>query len=69
MSLARNLTYVAVVEYIESQPPLATLAANLDDTVDGNVHMRTVVAGQFAPSAVRTMTFHMWYVGCRGVGR
>ena len=37
MSLDRNLTHVAIVEYLDSQPQLAPLAASLNDTVDGNV--------------------------------
>ena len=42
MSLERNLTHLAVVEYLESQPPLVPIAANLDDTVDGNVLIEAV---------------------------
>ena len=55
MPLARNLTHVAVVEYIESQPPLAPLAADLDDTVDGNVLIDAVKLWKSAnPKAVHT---------------
>ena len=35
--LARDLSHVAIVEYIESQPPFAALAADLEETIDGNV--------------------------------
>ena len=37
LSLARNMTHVAVVEYLEKEPRLAPLAAGLKDTVDGDV--------------------------------
>ena len=31
------MTHPAMTEYLESQPTLAPLAADLNDTVDGNV--------------------------------
>eukprot|EP00966_Prymnesium_polylepis_P314754 7272707-Prymnesium_polylepis.1 len=40
MSLDRNLTHPAVVEYLESLAPLAPLATYLIDTVDGNADRR-----------------------------
>ena len=46
MSIDRNLTHLAVVEYLESQPPPSrrSLAADLHDTVDGNVLIDAVGA-------------------------
>ena len=37
LSLDRDMTHPAMTEYLESQPTLAPLAADLNDTVDGNV--------------------------------
>ena len=37
LSLHRDMTHPAMTEYLESQPTLAPLAADLNDTVDGNV--------------------------------
>ena len=41
------MTHPAMTEYLESQPTLAPLAADLNDTVDGNVQ----VAVQANPAA------------------
>ena len=54
MSVFRNLTHLAIVEYLESQPPLRILAADLDDTVDGNVLIDAVKFWKSAsPAAIR----------------
>ena len=54
MSIERNLTHPAVVEYLESQPPLALLAADLDDTVEGNVLIEAVKLWKSAnPAAIK----------------
>ena len=54
MSIERNLTHPAVVEHLESQPPLALLAADLDDTVEGNVLIEAVKLWKSAnPAAIK----------------
>ena len=54
MSIARNLTHPAICEYLESQPALASLAADLDDTVDGNVLIDAVKLWKSAnPAAIK----------------
>ena len=54
MSLARNLNHVAIVEYMESQQPLETLAADLHDTVDGNVLIDAIKLWKSAsPTAIK----------------
>ena len=37
MSIERDLTHAAFTEFLATQPTLAPLATELNDTVDGNV--------------------------------
>jgi len=53
--LERNLTYLAMVEFIKSEPPIAQLAADLNNTVDGNVLIDAVLIwGKPSPEAIKS---------------
>ena len=54
LSLDRDMTHPAMTEYLESQPTLAPLAADLNDTVDGNVLIDAVKLWKSAsPAAIK----------------